>query len=59
VITPTKAKDDYWIDLHKSKQANNYFGYWAWEVAAIVKIKGIDDSSLKTHKYYPYDAVHW
>lgn len=52
-------EDDYWIDLHKSKKVNNYFGYWAWEVAAIAKIIGIDDSTLKTHKYYPYDAVHW
>ena len=49
----------YWHDLHKNTKANRYFGYWAWEVAAIAKIKGIDDSSLKDHKYYPYDAVHW
>ena len=51
--------DSYWHDLHKNTEVNNYFGYWAWEVAAIAKIKGIDDSSLKTQKYYPYDAVHW
>jgi len=49
----------YWHDLHKNTEANQYFGYWAWEVAVIAKIKGIDDSSLKDHKYYPYDAVHW
>lgn len=51
--------DAYWHNLHKNTEVNNYFGYWAWEVAAIAKIKGIDDSSLKTQKYYPYDAVHW
>lgn len=48
-----------WHDLHKNKKANRYFGYWAWEVAAIAKIKGIDDESLKDHPFYPYDAVHW
>jgi hypothetical protein len=49
----------YWHDLHKNTKANRYFGYWAWEVAAIAKIKGIDDVILKDHKYYPYDSVHW
>jgi hypothetical protein len=48
-----------WHDMHKNKKVNHYFGYWAWETAAIVKIKGIDDSSLKDQLYYPYDAVHW
>jgi hypothetical protein len=51
--------DAAWQDIHKSKKVNHYFGYWAWETAAIVKIKGIDDSSLKDQLYYPYDAVHW
>ncbi len=32
---------------------------WAWETAAIVKLKGIDDSILKDQLYYPYDAAHW
>jgi hypothetical protein len=48
-----------WHDLHKKTKANRYFGYWAWEVAAIAKIKGIDDELLKDHPFYPYDAVHW
>ena len=51
--------DAYWHDLHKNKDVNNYFGYWAWETAALVKIRNIDDQSLKDQKYYPYDAVHW
>ncbi len=52
-------KEAYFYDSHADEKVNTYFGYWAWEVAAIVKIKGIDDSSLKDQKYYPYDAVHW
>jgi hypothetical protein len=51
--------DAAWHDTHKNTKVNCYAGYWAWEVAVIAKIKGIDDSSLKTQKYYPYDAVHW
>lgn len=51
--------DAAWYDTHLNKAVNCYSGYWAWEVAALVKIKGIDDADLKDQKYYPYDAVHW
>lgn len=30
-----------------------FYGYWAFEVAALVKIKGLDDSSFKDNPYYP------
>lgn len=36
-----------------------YFGYWALEIAALVKILKIPDNSFKDHKYYPYDLVHF
>jgi hypothetical protein len=48
-----------WVDSHKNTKVNTYFGYWAWEVAALVKAKGWDDEKLKYMDYYPYDAVHW
>lgn len=51
--------DAYWHDLHKAKRSSNYFGYWAWEAAALVKAKGWNDEALKGTDYYPYDAVHW
>ena len=35
------------------------FGYWSFESGALVKILGLDDSSLKEVQYYPYDMVHW
>ncbi len=35
-----------------------YYGYWSFEVAAVVKIMGLDDSSFIDHKYYPKDLVH-
>lgn len=43
---------------HKSTQ-DIYYGYWSFEAGAIAKILGIDDSSLKNAKYYPYDLVHY
>lgn len=52
-------EDAPWHDSHNNKKVNSYFGYWAWETAAIVKIKGWNDEKLKGIKYYPYDAVHW
>ncbi|WP_187248623.1 PoNe immunity protein domain-containing protein [Mesonia sp. K4-1] len=64
------GQKSFWVGYHKKSKnlpkndpnyhsRNIFFGYWAWETAAIVKIKGWDDSSLKNLDYYPYDAVHW
>ncbi|MBF0787321.1 MULTISPECIES: PoNe immunity protein domain-containing protein [unclassified Streptococcus] len=36
-----------------------YFGYWALEIAALVKVLNIPDDSFSDHKYYPYDLVHF
>jgi len=45
-------------DLLKAMN-NNYVGFWAWEVALIVKLLGIDDSGFKDSDFYPYDLVHF
>lgn len=37
----------------KAPNVLHFFGYWAFEVAAIVKIKELDDSSFRDNKYYP------
>jgi len=47
-----------WYDAHKSKW-NIHTGYWSFESGALVKILGLDDSTLKGLPYYPYDMVHW
>jgi len=47
-----------WYNTHKSKW-NIHSGYWSFESGALVKILGLDDSSLKDTQYYPYDMVHW
>ncbi|MBK8927229.1 MAG: DUF1911 domain-containing protein [Crocinitomicaceae bacterium] len=51
-------KDAGWYDSHKSKH-NTYFGYWSFETAAIVVIKGLDDSSFRDCQYYPKDLVDY
>jgi hypothetical protein len=50
--------DAGWYNAHKSKW-NIHTGYWSFESGALVKILGLDDSSLKGMPYYPYDMVHW
>ncbi len=52
-----KMGDTYWYNNHKSRQ-DTYFGYWCFEAAAVAKILDIDDSELKDHPNYPYDARH-
>ena len=51
-------KECAWYDSHKNNK-NLYTGYWSFEAGAVAKILGIDDSSLKDVKYYPYDLVHY
>ena len=50
--------DTGWHDAHKSKW-QIHIGYWSFESGALVKILGLDDSTLKDQQYYPYDMVHW
>ena len=49
-------KDDPWYNTHL--RDTGYSGYWAWEVAAVVKKMGLDDTRFKNNPYYPYDMVH-
>ena len=49
--------DSGWYNDHKSKWGV-HFGYWSFESGALVKILGLDDSSLQGLPYYPYDMVH-
>ncbi|GEM55829.1 hypothetical protein B0A58_08750 [Flavobacterium branchiophilum NBRC 15030 = ATCC 35035] len=63
-----KAIKDYlevWYSLHQTDPWYNthlrdsgYSGYWAWEVAAVVKVMKLNDSGFKDNPYYPYDMVH-
>lgn len=45
-------------DFHKSK-IDLYYGYWSFESAAIVVIKGLDDTSLRDNEFYPKDLVDY
>ncbi|MBK8442224.1 MAG: DUF1911 domain-containing protein [Sphingobacteriales bacterium] len=52
-------KDAPWYEAHLRTKVNSFFGYWAWEVAALVKIFNINDETLQLQNYYPFRAVHW
>jgi len=47
-------RDSYWFDSHKSKE-KLYFGYWAFEVAALMKVLKTDAAELNGAQYFPYD----
>ena len=50
-------EDCSWYESHKGK-GPVYYGYWAFDAVAIVKILGLDDAKLKQEQYYPYDLAH-
>lgn len=50
-------RNTYWVDCHKGPKGGGFFGYWAVEVAGVVKAFGMDDSAFRTMPYYPGDLV--
>jgi hypothetical protein len=50
-------KRTYWHDSHLGKDSG-FFGYWCFELAALVKKLGIDDSAFADNIFYPRDLVH-
>jgi hypothetical protein len=50
-------KDVYWYNSHLGEDAG-YFGYWCFELAAVVKGYHIDDKSFADNQYYPADLVN-
>lgn len=46
-----------WYETHV-KQLPEFFGYWAFEVAAVVKAFHITDRLFADHIFYPRDLVH-
>ena len=47
----------WWYGGHKSDSVP-YYGYWAYECAAVVKMAGLDDGPLQGERWYPYDLAH-
>ena len=49
-----------WYDSHKRQNAEGgggYFGYWAFEAAAIAYLYDIDDTPFRNHLVYPKDLA--
>ncbi|WP_340067348.1 PoNe immunity protein domain-containing protein [Ascidiimonas aurantiaca] len=52
-------KNTGWAKAHLyPEEKYSFFGMWAFEVAAIVKIKGLDDHSFRDHIHYPDRLLH-
>lgn len=56
-----KQRGEPWWGSHKRANGHTpvYFGYWCFEVAAVAKILGIDDTEFQNIVYYPYDLAHF
>ena len=46
-------------DIEDSPDLSNYYGYFAWEAAAMVYLYDLDDSAYRNHVLYPKDLVDW
>lgn len=47
-----------WYNSH-NREDSLYFGYWSFELGAIIKIKGLNNETLKDINYYPFDLVEY
>lgn len=56
-----KYYDASWFDSHKESDPSRFyhFGYWAFELAALVVDINWDDSELRDNPLYPKDLVDW
>ncbi len=57
-------KNDWWnctgmYEFRDEKNINTYTGAFAYEVAAIVKLKALDYSKFKDIKYFPTDLLYY
>ncbi|MBQ1458499.1 MAG: DUF1911 domain-containing protein [Butyrivibrio sp.] len=43
----------------RSVKESGFRGLWSYEAAAVVKLFGIDDSTLNDVEFYPYDFAHY
>jgi len=50
-------KSAYWHDAHKGPDGGGFFGYWAMEVAGVVKAFKVDDAAFRNMRYYPRDLI--
>jgi len=50
-----------WFDSHKETDPDyfTHFGYWVFELAALVKMLNWDDSEISDHPLYPRELVDW
>ena len=56
-----KKYDVTWHDSHKEEDPEYcyHFGYWIFELGALVASIGWDDTAFRNHEFYPKDLVDW
>jgi len=56
-----KKYDAAWLNSHKEADPDYYthFGYWSFELAALVLIVEWDDGEFRNHPLYPNDLIDW
>lgn len=53
-----ESLDTVWYNIHAHRQdAAGFTGYWCWEAAATAHYLGLDDTELRTMRYYPTDLA--
>ena len=55
--TTMKSNED--LIASESSLGHAYKGFWAWELALVVRFFDIDDSSFADHEFYPVDLAHY
>ncbi len=53
-----KSNDTLPNELTRQKHVT-WYGFWAWEIALVVKLYNLDDSEFRDHPLYPVDAVDY
>ena len=51
-----KHSDAYWYNSHALSN-QSFCGYWCFEIAALVEIFHIDETSFRGKPYYPYEST--
>lgn len=56
-----KGQDVGWYESHKEKDPKffRHFGYWVFELGALVVDVDWDDAEYRNHNFYPKDLVDW
>ena len=53
----TASRREPYYESHTKGRDHSFLGYWAFEAAAVTYLLDIDDSSYRSHEFYPRDLI--